>query len=56
MYDDASYYNFIPSAQEETLQKSKHKRKQSLLKQPDVSPAQVDVRVVSDAGVGGHPS
>lgn len=37
MYDDASYYTFIPSAQEEKSQKPKQKRRQSLLKQPAVS-------------------
>ena len=49
MYDDASYYTFIPSAQEENSLKTKHKRKQSLLKQPDVSTAQVLTQMVSDA-------
>lgn len=40
MYDDASFYTFIPSAhlQEERPRVAKHKRKQSLLKQPNVSP------------------
>lgn len=39
MYDDASYYTFIPSAapQEEKQATPKHKRRQSLLKQPNVS-------------------
>ncbi|KAI4174507.1 MAG: hypothetical protein LQ343_002264 [Gyalolechia ehrenbergii] len=37
MYDDASYYSFIPSAapQEDKQTTPKHKRRQSLLKQPD---------------------
>ena len=38
MYDDASFYNYIPSAQEDRSAAPKHKRKQSLLKQPHVSP------------------
>lgn len=39
MYDDASYYSFAPSTQpqSERIQISKHKRRQSLLKQPNVS-------------------
>lgn len=50
MYDDASYYTFIPSVQEENSLKTKHKRKQSLLlKQPDVSTAQFLAQMVSDA-------
>lgn len=38
MYDDASYYTFIPSAQasEDRSKAGKHLRKQSLLKPPDV--------------------
>ncbi|KAI4183792.1 MAG: hypothetical protein L6R41_005190 [Letrouitia leprolyta] len=37
MYDDASYYTFIPSAAplEDKQSTPKHKRRQSLLKQPD---------------------
>ncbi|KAL8904159.1 MAG: hypothetical protein Q9207_003451 [Kuettlingeria erythrocarpa] len=37
MYDDASYYTFVPSAapQEEKQATPKHKRRQSLLKQPN---------------------
>ncbi|CAF9923330.1 MAG: Golgi transport complex subunit 3 [Heterodermia speciosa] len=35
MYDDASYYTFVPSAQEDNSLKTSHRRKQSLLKQPD---------------------
>ncbi|KAL8936925.1 MAG: hypothetical protein Q9216_004684, partial [Gyalolechia sp. 2 TL-2023] len=37
MYDDASYYTFIPSAapQEDKQTTPKHKRRQSLLKQPN---------------------
>ncbi|KAL9595670.1 MAG: hypothetical protein Q9219_006303 [cf. Caloplaca sp. 3 TL-2023] len=37
MYDDASYYTFIPSAvpQDDRPYTPKHKRRQSLLKQPD---------------------
>ena len=53
MYDDASYYTFIPSAQEENLLRAKHKRKQSLLKQSDVSIAQFFTEMVSDACIGG---
>lgn len=39
MYDDASYYTFIPSAatQEERQSTPQHRRRQSLLKQPNVS-------------------
>ncbi|KAL8831173.1 MAG: hypothetical protein Q9191_001015 [Dirinaria sp. TL-2023a] len=35
MYDDASFYSFNSNAQEERSSKLKHKRKQSLPKQPD---------------------
>lgn len=39
MYDDATYYTFVPSAQshEEYSQRGKQRTKQSLLKQPNVS-------------------
>ena len=49
MYDDASYYAFIPSAQDEKPSTPAHKRKQSLLKQSDVSPGSVLFELLSDA-------
>ena len=40
MYDDTSYYTFIPSAQpeEEISRNTRHRRNTSLLDQPRVSP------------------
>lgn len=50
MYDDASYYTFIPSAAplEDKQSTPKHKRRQSLLKQPDVSLELLFAQVSSD--------
>lgn len=50
MYDDASYYAFMPSAapQEDRQATPKHKRRQSSLQQPNVSCVLLFVQLVSD--------
>lgn len=50
MYDDASYYAFMPSAapQEDRQATPKHRRRQSLLKQPNVSWVLLFVQCLSD--------
>ncbi|KAL8771704.1 MAG: hypothetical protein Q9209_002895 [Squamulea sp. 1 TL-2023] len=51
MYDDASFYTFIPSAapQEDRQTTPKHKRRQSLLKQPNED-SQANERTLDDIG------
>lgn len=49
MYDDASYYySFNSSAQAPEEKTQKHKRKQSLLDKPNVSPALQPALMPSD--------
>lgn len=50
MYDDASYYAFVPSAAppEDRQPTPKHKRRQSLLQQPNVSLVLRFAQLISD--------